>query len=162
VTLLERLGRLHRSAERLLRRRIALRSGRPFQQFRALRAMRREAIHTQAALADRLLIDAAATSRLVDRLVADGLVRRSGGADRRCVCLELTPAAAAELAIMDEAVAWTERALLSHLDRDQAAFLATLLQSIDRDLAADVADAAGPIAAPPPAVSAKRTRRPRG
>src|SRR5688572_21512976 len=99
MTLIERLGLLHRTAERLLRRRIAARSDRPFQQFRALRVMRREKIQTQAALAERLLVDAPAASRLVDRLVADGLVRRRVGEDRRCVCLELTPAAARELAI---------------------------------------------------------------
>src|SRR5690349_12666401 len=101
MTVIEQVAYAHRAAERVVRRRIALRTSRPFLQLRALRALRGEEIHTQAALAERLRIDPPAASRLVDRLVADGLVTRKEGADRRCVCLTLTPDADAEVAIVD-------------------------------------------------------------
>jgi MarR family transcriptional regulator, transcriptional regulator for hemolysin len=135
MTLIEQLAQVHRSAERLVRRRVAARTDRPFLQLRALRAMRGDQIRTQAALAERLRIDAPAASRLIDRLVDDGLVCRKQGDDRRCICLSLTAAAAAELAILDEAVAHAEREVLRHVTRDQARALAPLLRKIAGGLA---------------------------
>ncbi len=139
MTLIEQLARIHRGAERLVRRRIASRSTRPFQQLRALRVLRGEAIHTQAALAERLAIDAPATSRLVERLVADKLVRRRPGKNRRCVCLELTAAGVAEIAVLDEAVALAEVEVRRHLTAAQARALAPLLRRIGDGLATAVA-----------------------
>jgi DNA-binding MarR family transcriptional regulator len=136
VTLIEQLARIHRGAERLVRRRIASRTDRPFLQLRALRVIRNEEIHTQTALAERLTIDAPATSRLVDRLVEDGLVSRKTGADRRCVCLDLTPAGAAELAVLDEAIAWVEKEVRRLLGRDDAREIVPMLEKVVEGLAA--------------------------
>jgi MarR family transcriptional regulator for hemolysin len=130
MTVIEQVAYAHRAAERVARRRIAARTSRPFLQLRALRALRREEIHTQAALAERLRIDPPAASRLVDRLVADGLVTRKEGADRRCVCLTLTKAADAEVAIVDEALAQIEQELRAHLRVEDLRKLAPLMRRV--------------------------------
>jgi DNA-binding MarR family transcriptional regulator len=140
VTLIEQLARIHRNAERLVRRRIASRTDRPFLQLRALRVIRSGEIHTQAALAERLTIDAPATSRLVDRLVDDGLVSRRPGADRRCICLDVTPAGAAEIAVLDEAVAWVEKEVRRLLGKEDAKEIAPMLDKVVEGLSAAAPD----------------------
>jgi MarR family transcriptional regulator, negative regulator of the multidrug operon emrRAB len=75
-----------------------------------------------------------ATVRLVDRLVAAGLARRRGGADRRSVAVELTPAghAAAAAAVnaraeaLEEALAGLDPAERAELARLHAKVLGTL------------------------------------
>ena len=97
----EQVGALRRTLRRAIIRRVALGSDRPLPQLQALRLVAKEEVQTQAELAERLLIDAPAASRLVMRLEEDGLLKRMPGSDRRCVCLKVTPAAKAEIAVMD-------------------------------------------------------------
>src|SRR6478609_4858726 len=104
----EQIGRLSRASQRRLTRRLAMESDRSFLELRALRAIERESVETQAMLADRLLLDPPAVSRLVDRLEKDGLLRRRAGKDRRSVRLEVTAAAHKEIAKVDRGLQWLE------------------------------------------------------
>jgi DNA-binding MarR family transcriptional regulator len=108
MTFVEQVAQVRRTLYRGLTRRLALVTQRPFRDLLALRAISRHEVVTQVDLADRLLVDASAVSRLVDRLVKDGLLRRREGADRRSVRLELTTAAALEISRLDRALAVTE------------------------------------------------------
>jgi DNA-binding MarR family transcriptional regulator len=129
MTLVEQLGVLHKALLRDVRKELAARTDRPFQQLGALKAIARSSERcTQAALADKLFIDAAAASRLVDRLVAEGLVKRREGTDRRSVHLELTRAAARELALIDEAFEVVERQLVGAVGARDARRLAAMIQ----------------------------------
>lgn len=160
MRLVERLGMVQKAVLRTLRRNLAARSDRPFQQFRALRVIQFCGDPcTQSELADKLFIDAAAASRLVDRLVADGLVKRAAGTDRRTVNLRLTRAAARELAILEEANELVEEELISQLGVESARQIeATLAPITDRWMAE-----LDPAPVTPRAESARRagTRRPR-
>ena len=115
-------------------------SPRPYQQLRALMAIRDEDIHTQAALAERLLIDPPAASRLVDRLVEDGLVERCAGADRRCVRLAVTRAADDEIALAEQILDQVEADMLRHLTAAEARTLRTLLAKVGDGLSASTDD----------------------
>jgi DNA-binding MarR family transcriptional regulator len=79
--------------------------------------------------------------RLADRLEADGLLKRSAGADGRSLALGLTPAGAAEAARLRAARQDTLVALLAHVPAGEAraAFLAGLeaiLAAVTREGAA--------------------------
>lgn len=100
MTLAEQIGRLSRSVQRRLVRQLAQKTDRSWHELRALKAISREDIRTQAALSDRLLMDPPAVSRLVDRLENDGLLARRAGADRRSVRLEVTRAGEKLVALM--------------------------------------------------------------
>lgn len=100
----ELIGRMHRAAVKRLTVSIAKTSSRSFLELRAIRAIEREDIRTQSALAERLLRDAPAISRLVDRLERDGLIRRTKGEDRRSVRLEVTAAGRREIGHLDAAL----------------------------------------------------------
>jgi MarR family transcriptional regulator for hemolysin len=115
MTFGETVGSLRRTLHRALVRRIALRSDRPFPHLLAMRAIKRAEVRSQAELAERLLIDAPATSRLVVRLESEGLLRRKEGSDRRSVRLQTTSAAAKEVAAIDEGLAWLDREVRRHL-----------------------------------------------
>lgn len=68
--------------------------------------------------------------RLVDRLVADGLVERREGRDRRAIALYLTPAGhALREALLAERLA-AIRPVLEPLDADEQQALATLLHKL--------------------------------
>lgn len=103
MTLVDPIVSLLRGTLRQLGRDVTEETGRTLNQIRALRAIARENIRTQAELADRLLIDAAATSRLVDKLEEEGLLQRCEGENRRCVRLEVSTAAQPELRAMKKA-----------------------------------------------------------
>src|SRR5687767_1208058 len=96
LTFAEELGALRRTFHRALVRKLAREVSRPFLQLQALRLIALEEVHTQAELAERLLIDAPAASRLVSKLAAEKLIKRCTGSDRRCVALELTARARSE------------------------------------------------------------------
>src|SRR4051812_42404534 len=115
MTFGDQVGSLRRTLHRALVKRIAALSDLPLTQLLALRTVARNEVETQAQLAERLLIDAPAASRLVARLEADGLLVRKAGSDRRCVKLAITPAAKNEVAAMEEGLAWLEREIKSHL-----------------------------------------------
>lgn len=112
-------------------------SSRPFQQLRALWVIDREDRRTQAALADRLMIDPPAASRLVDRLVNDGLVIRRAGDDRRCVRLEVTKKARSEIATVDRDIETIEASVRTVLGRREAEHLERMLAKLEAALDVD-------------------------
>jgi MarR family transcriptional regulator, transcriptional regulator for hemolysin len=130
MKLAERIGFLCRTMNRQLTRHAAERSDRPIQQLRALWAIDREQIGTQAALAERLCADPPAISRIVDRLEDDGLLKRGEGENRRCVRLELTRAAAKDLSAMNESYAWLDTELRRHLTAKEAKLLDDILSKL--------------------------------
>jgi DNA-binding MarR family transcriptional regulator/N-acetylglutamate synthase-like GNAT family acetyltransferase len=86
---------------------------------------------TQQELADRLMLDKGWISRGVDRLAADGLVRRAPDpADRRRVQLRLASAGRACAEALDARLDGHARALLGSLAPDQDGELAVLLAHV--------------------------------
>jgi DNA-binding MarR family transcriptional regulator len=135
MTLAEQVASLRRALHRLVSRRVSGRTRRPFQQLLALRAIGVDGVRTQAALAERLLVDAPAVSRMVDRLEEEGLVRRCAGEDRRCVRLEVTEASRAELEVLREAGLWFEEEASRHLTASEMCELKRLLEKLQTGLA---------------------------
>ena len=134
----EQVASLRRTIHRLLWRRLAGSTSVPILQLQVLAAVGHEEIRSQAEVADRLLVDAPAVSRAVDRLEADGLVRRVPGQDRRCVGLELTAAAERELAPLEEALAWLDGEALRHLTPREFEELQRLLHKVQSGLTGDL------------------------
>jgi DNA-binding MarR family transcriptional regulator len=134
MTLPEQVAYLRRTMHRLITRRLSVRTSRPLMQLLALKAVAMEGVRTQAALAERLLVDAPATSRLVDRLVEDGLVKRCAGEDRRCVRLEVTEAAQPELAVLQEESQALEDVASQHLMPAELRELKRLLEKLHAGL----------------------------
>lgn len=99
-------------------------------QMLALKAIDRGEVKSQAALAERLLVDAPAVSRLVDRLVEDGLLERSAGEDRRCVRLEVTKAGRKEVAIYHAELERLESEVRKHLTAQEVKTLQQLLEKV--------------------------------
>ncbi|MBL8623691.1 MAG: MarR family transcriptional regulator [Myxococcales bacterium] len=147
MRLVEQLSLAYRQIRAAARHSAAARTARPLQHLRALKAIR-EGLHTQGELAERLFIDPPAVSRLVDRLVADGLIERRAGDDRRCVKLVLCKPAAQAIAIGDQVVDDVEQHLRRHLTADEARTLRALLTKLIAGLAADAAAVAPGRAAP--------------
>ena len=131
----EQIGLMCRTTQRLLERRLARVTDHSFLQLRALKAIVREGIHTQVALGERLLIDASAVSRLVDRLANEGLLERCAGEDRRCVRLALTKRGLAEVAILSTGHEWLDAEARKHLTDAEATTLRTLLEKLQTGLA---------------------------
>ncbi|WP_239469768.1 MarR family winged helix-turn-helix transcriptional regulator [Archangium violaceum] len=109
------------------------RTRRPFQQLVALKVIE-EGVRTQAALAERLLMDAPAVSRMVDRLEEEGLVRRCAGEDRRCVRLEVTEASHADISVLREAGLWLDEEASQHLTPSEMRELKRLLEKLQAGL----------------------------
>jgi MarR family transcriptional regulator for hemolysin len=66
--------------------------GAPLVHWQLIAAIAREGLHSQTALAARVGMDPAGTSRALDQLERRGLVKRErDGGDRRRVCVVLTP-----------------------------------------------------------------------
>lgn len=86
-------------------------------------------------LAERLLIDAPAASRLVATLEKQKLLKRNVGEDRRCVCLEVLPAAKKEIAIIDEGLAWLDEEVRHHLTKKEFEESKALLARLQRGIA---------------------------
>ncbi|MGY1740293.1 MULTISPECIES: MarR family winged helix-turn-helix transcriptional regulator [unclassified Blastococcus] len=86
---------------------------------------------TTGELAEATLLTSAATTLRIDRLEAEGLVRRVRSAeDRRVVYAELTPAGLARIdAVYEEHIALEDR-LLAGLDAAERAQLADLLRAL--------------------------------
>jgi MarR family transcriptional regulator, transcriptional regulator for hemolysin len=135
MTLPEQLALLRRTLQRMLTRSLARKTDRPFPQLQALSAIAAGHARTQADLADRLTMDAGQVSRLVDRLEADGLLRRCEGEDRRCFRLEVTPAAKRELAIFRSELEVLEGQTRQHLAAKEHAQLKELLSKLLEGLA---------------------------
>lgn len=130
MTLAEQVASVRRTIHRLFTRRLSQRTDRPFTQMLALKAIDRGEVKSQAALAERLLVDAPAVSRLVDRLVEDGLLERSAGEDRRCVRLEVTKAGRKEVAIYNTELERLESEVRKHLTAQEVKTLQQLLQKL--------------------------------
>ncbi len=137
MTLAEQLASLRRTLHRQLARELASRSERPFQQLQALRAVAREGISRQGDLAERLLVDAPAASRLVAKLEAEGLLQRQAGKDRRTHVLKVSPAGRRELAALEGALAVLDGRVRSHLSAAEQATLAKLCERLQRRLLAE-------------------------
>ena len=131
----EKFGLLCRTLHRRLTQRVGAESDRPYQQLRALRAIDRERVETQSALAERLCIDAPAASRLVDRLVKDGLLKRRAGDDRRCVHLAVTRKAAPEIEAMSAGVEWIDEEIGSILTASELKTFQRVLDKLNSALA---------------------------
>jgi MarR family transcriptional regulator for hemolysin len=130
MTLAEQVASLRRAMHRLLTRQLSRRTERPFTQMLALKAIDRGEVRSQAALAERLMVDAPAVSRLVDRLVEDGLMKRSAGEDRRCVRLEVTDAGRKEVAVYHAELERLESDIRKHLTVQEMKTLRQLLEKV--------------------------------
>jgi DNA-binding MarR family transcriptional regulator len=133
MTLPEQVAALRRTIRRLLTRRLSGRTSRPFTQLLALKAIG-EGVRGQTALAERLSIDAPAVSRLVERLVEDGMVKRCAGEDRRCVRLEVTEAARPDMELLRAEALWMEEEAGRHLTADELRELKRLLDKLQTGL----------------------------
>jgi DNA-binding MarR family transcriptional regulator len=99
---------------------------------------------TAQELARDMDIDAGATTRLIDRLAAKGLVGRSRSAsDRRRVMLSLTPAGRAVTAQVPQVLADVNNAYLRGFSRDEWQLLKELLRRMLANGAAGRGGAAG-------------------
>lgn len=134
MTLAEQVASIKRTVHRLLTRRLSKRTDRPFTQMVALKAIERGEVKGQAALAERLLVDPPAVSRLVDRLVEDGLMKRAPGEDRRCVRLEVTEAGRKEVGAYLSELERLESEVRKHLTAQEAKTLRHLLEKLQTGL----------------------------
>jgi MarR family transcriptional regulator, transcriptional regulator for hemolysin len=130
MTLAEQVASVRRTIHRLLTRRLSRKTERPFMQMVALKAIDRGEVMSQAALAERLLVDAPAVSRLVDRLVEDGLLERCAGEDRRCVRLEVTRAGQKEVAVYHAELERLESEVRKHLTAQEVKTLHQILEKV--------------------------------
>jgi DNA-binding MarR family transcriptional regulator len=134
MTLVEQVASLRRTLHRLLTRRLSSQTDRPFMQMLALRVIDRGEVRGQTELAERLLVDRPATSRLVDRLVEDGLLKRCAGEDRRCVRLEVTAEGQAQAAILHTELQELDGEVRKHLTAQEARTLRLLLEKLQDGL----------------------------
>lgn len=134
TTFSEQVVSLRRTLRHALTRRLTPRSDRPVPQLLALRVIRRGEARTQAELAERLMIDAPAASRLVVRLEADGLLRRLEGADRRCRRLQVTASAGREIAAIEDAMGWLDLQIREHLSQREIDASIAALGKVERGL----------------------------
>lgn len=134
MTLCEQVGGLRRTLHRLLFRRLAARTRRPFHQLLALKVIALRDVRTQAQLAERLLIDAPAASRLVDRLEEEGLVTREAGEDRRCVRLKVTNGCWPDVEVLEEETGRVDEEIARHLSAEEMTELKRLLDKVHQAL----------------------------
>lgn len=134
MTLAEQIGAVRRVLSRSLARHVAQKTTRPLLHLIALRSILRSEVQTQAALAERLLIDAAAASRLVDRLEKEGLVRRCAGINRRCVRLEVTRAAQREVEIIESGLEWLDQQIQQYASPQEIRRTSRLLEKLQEGL----------------------------
>jgi DNA-binding MarR family transcriptional regulator len=130
MTLAEQVASLRRTINRLLSRRLAEQSERPFQQLCALRTIAQGDAQTQAEVSEFLIVDPPAVSRMVDKLEEDGLLRRLPGKDRRCLRLEATDAAKPEIEALVANLEWLDGEVLKHLSRDEVDTLMRLMAKL--------------------------------
>ncbi len=134
MTLPEQVGALKRAVHRALMRKVALETKRPLLQLSALYVIARGEVETQTELAARLLIDAPAASRLVDRLEQDGLLRRAPGSDRRSVRLRVTPASRPHIATLEAALKWLDAEAKRYLSAQEIAGTMRAMKKLQQGL----------------------------
>ena len=106
-------------------------------QARALIHLSRQEGIRQVELAERLEVQPMTLARLIDQLVAHGLVeRRPDPADRRAYSLFLTPEAAPHLADIKRVAAKNYQLALKGIDKAQAEILYQVLTKMRDNLAA--------------------------
>jgi DNA-binding MarR family transcriptional regulator len=127
LTLCEQLGAVRRTVHRELSRRLASETKRPFQQLLALRVVACGDVETQAELAERLLIDPPAASRLVARLESEGLMKRGAGSDRRSVKLSVTKKSKTDLQIFEACLREVDLEARAHLSATEHETLGRIL-----------------------------------
>ncbi len=127
MTLAEQVGSLRRAIHRVINRRLSGRTRRPFQHLIAMKCIAHGEVRSQVDLTDRLGIDAPAVSRLVDRLVEDGMVTRQAGENRRCVKLQVTESVGPELELLGEAARAVDEEVSRHLTEAELHELKRLL-----------------------------------
>lgn len=130
MNLVEQIASLRRTFRRLISQRLGKHTNRPLTQLLLLKFVDEGSARSQADLAERLVIDAPAVSRLVDRLAEDGLVKRSVGDNRRCVRLETTPAGREELQILRRALVEVEGEVGQFLTPPELESLKHLLEKV--------------------------------
>lgn len=128
MTLIEQVVRLRRTFHGLLNRQLSQTSELSLQQLLVLRIVDNGTARTQAEVADRLIIDAAAACRLVQRLEKLGLLVRSQGDDRRSLRLEVTDAAKPHVELMANELSLLEKRIRDHLTSSEAETLVQLLE----------------------------------
>jgi DNA-binding MarR family transcriptional regulator len=143
MTLAEQIGALRRTLYRLLARRLSGKTRRPLTQLLAVKYVAARGVRTQAELAERLLVDAPAVSRLVDRLEEEGLMKRRAGEDRRCVKLEATDAGREATGALDEATLSIDEDAARCLTEAELAELRRLLEKLQAGLSQVAAQADG-------------------
>ncbi|RZU47134.1 DNA-binding MarR family transcriptional regulator [Fluviicoccus keumensis] len=134
------LGFLISDVARLMRRSFGQRlegSNLTMAQARALIFVARNEGVRQIDLADLLEVQPITLARLIDQLSADGLVeRRSDPDDRRAYRIFLTPAAAPQIAIIENVAAAIRADALNNLNPDQADALIHALRTMRDNLSA--------------------------
>ena len=136
MTVAEKVASLRRTTQRLLTRNLAQRTARSFQELRALYVIEAEDVRTQVALADRLLVDTAAVSRMVAKLEQEGLLERQPGTDRRCVRLVVTPAGQREAQALRAELEALDARVRRHLSAQEVETLARLVERLHAGLLA--------------------------
>lgn len=134
LTLCEQLGAVRRKFHRELTRRLSIETKRPFQQLVALRIVAKGDVETQAELAERLLIDPPAASRLVARLEEEGLMKRGAGSDRRSVKLSVTKKAKPEIAVFEGVLREVDREARAHLTAAEHETMNRILLKLDEKM----------------------------
>lgn len=134
MTIAEQIGGLRRTLYRLLSRRLADKTDRSLRELQLLRAVAKGETPTQAEVADRLLIDPPAVSRLVAKLCEEGLLIQREGKNRRCVCLTVTRKAAREVALLDEGIDWLNAMVKKQVGASETKLLTALLGQVQAGL----------------------------
>lgn len=129
-TFAEELGSLKRTLHRALAKKLANEVNRPMLQLYALRLIANGEVCTQADLAERLLIDPPAASRLVSKLEADELLQRCQGSDRRCVRLEITARGRPYVEVYEEGLSWLEREVKKHVTAKELALVMRTIRNL--------------------------------
>ncbi|RJS16001.1 MarR family transcriptional regulator [Corallococcus sp. H22C18031201] len=135
MTLAEQVGALKRVIGRLVRQRVGEDTGRPFMQLLVLKVVETEGLRHQSLIAERLMVDAPAVSRLVDRLAEDGLIERRAGTNRRSVHLEVTDAGRRELKVLRAGLLWLDDEARQCLSDDELQQLTHLMKKLHTGLA---------------------------
>lgn len=135
MTLGELIGSLRRSLRRELVRKLSNKTDLTWQQLLTLHVVE-GGVQTQAELAERLLVDAPAASRIVASLERDGFLRKLAGSNRRCVCLRVEPKGKRELRTLQKALARLDDEASHLLGRRDFGELMKLLGRLHAGLAA--------------------------
>lgn len=134
MNFVQSLAGTKRAVHKVLLQRLGTRTRRPFQQLLALKVIFREEVRTQSALAERLMVDRPAASRLVDKLEQDGLLVRHPCTDRRCVALSTTAAAKPEVKAFEDALEWLDEEIRKRVPASKLSAAIAVMESLQGSL----------------------------